>query len=460
MSTRTEMDVRPKSSPPRISNPPHLPAPAAPRPDCPTTPHHASAAPAARGPGRGARLFAAPRNPAAPHKRPLPIADTAPVSAPHVLHVFPSFEPGGSQRRTTALMAGFGDAFRHTVVSLGGREDARSMLPPDFPLTLAPWPRVRGFRATQKQLAALFHEHAPDLVCTYNWGAIEVVLAATRAGLPVVHHEDGFGPDEARRLKLRRIWARRFILRGARAVVVPSFNLGRIASARWKVPPGRLHVVPNGVELERFEPQPADVAALRSELEVPKGAFVIGSVGHLRAEKNFARLFGAADLAAADLACPVHVVLVGDGPERTDLESLARSLEHASVHFAGHRENCAPAYGLMDVFCLSSDTEQMPISLVEAMASGTPAVCTDVGDIARMVPADHARFVVPLVDPHEASTSDGDPTRVPLAARLVELANDPDLRARCAEEGRAKAHAEYAFDTMLARYRAIWSEAP
>jgi glycosyltransferase involved in cell wall biosynthesis len=132
------------------------------------------------------------------------------------------------------------------------------------------------------------------------------------------------------------------------------------------------------------------------------------------------------------------------------------------VHFAGHRADCAPAYRTMDLFCLSSDTEQMPISLVEAMASGRPGVCTDVGDVRRMMPPEAAASVVPLAPRDPASPHSGgpgpDPAAAGLAERFVALAAEPEERRRLAELGRAKAHAEYGFDQMLAFYAGLYEQ--
>jgi glycosyltransferase involved in cell wall biosynthesis len=371
-------------------------------------------------------------------------------TAPHILHVFPSFVPGGSQVRTTALMAGFGASFRHSVMSMDGKLEARSMLPPDFPLGVVEAPPKAGLFGTLRALRAVFEVTSPELVCTYNWGAIESVMAARSFGdLAVIHHEDGFGSDEAGGLKRRRTWTRRFALGRVDAVVVPSHNLGRIASKKWKVYPAQLHVVPNGIDLERFHPAASEAAAraLRDELGIPQAAFVVGTVGHLRPEKNIPRLVEALSLARAQ--APTHdwrLLVVGDGAERPTIAARASELGLSElVHFAGHRADCAPAVRAMDIFCLSSDTEQMPISLVEAMACERPAVSTDVGDVARMVPASGSDLLVPL--------SDG---AAGLATRLASLAADPERRVALGSEGRQRVLDEYGFDTMLATYRRLY----
>ncbi|MDF1798827.1 MAG: glycosyltransferase [Planctomycetota bacterium] len=377
----------------------------------------------------------------------------------HALHVFPSFVPAGSQTRTAAIINGLGPRWRHSVLSMDGKDSARTLVDADIRLDLVPAPKKAGLFTTLKSLQALLREHEPDLICTYNWGSIETILAVrSLAGFPLIHHEDGFGPDEKDGFKRRRTWARRYLLKRVPAVVVPSHNLGRIAKDLWRVPEGRLHVVPNGVDLARFARASAGQAPgdLRAELGIPHQAFVVGSVGHLRAEKNYPRLVHA--LATARELAPEQdqrLLLVGDGDERPALEALASELGLAShVHFAGHRADCAPAYRAMDLFCLSSDTEQMPISLVEAMASSLPAVSTEVGDVRLMMPKEAAGNVVPLAS--EPGTDQPDSAALGLARRFVALASDPTERARLGELGRTKAHAEYAFDQMLRFYEGLY----
>ena len=121
---------------------------------------------------------------------------------------------------------------------------------------------------------------------------------------------------------------------------------------------------------------------------------VIGTVAALREEKNISRLMHAFAMLPAG-----RLVIVGDGPQRPALEALAASLGVAErVCFAGHHLDTAAFYAQFDIFALSSDTEQMPLSVIEAMASGLPVVSTDVGDVRLMVASENIPFVTGLDD--------------------------------------------------------------
>src|SRR5690606_31501226 len=127
-----------------------------------------------------------------------------------------------------------------------------------------------------------------DLILTYNWGAMDAVMAHTlyadvhKLG-PLIHHEDGFNEDEAKRLKLRRNWYRRIALGRSAALVVPSRRLEAVALDAWAQPPHRIHRIVNGIPTAAFAKKPR--AAALPGLIKRKGEFWVGSLGGLRQVK-------------------------------------------------------------------------------------------------------------------------------------------------------------------------------
>ncbi|MFT5831527.1 MAG: glycosyltransferase involved in cell wall biosynthesis [Bacteroidia bacterium] len=369
----------------------------------------------------------------------------APTNEPlHVLHVFATFVPAGPQTRTAGVLAALGTAWRHTIVAMDNRTTASEILADELDVTIRDCPPKAGLFKTLRALRGMIEELQPDLVCTYNWGSIETVMAVrSLTGVPLIHHEEGFGPEEASTFFKRRIWMRRFLLKRVPALVVPSHNLGDIARKLWKVPERQLHVVANGVDLDRFGPGGGN---LRGELGIPSTAVVVGSVGHLRPEKNYSRLLEAFAEAKQSCAEDLHLVLVGDGVCRDELEQLGRGQGISDcLHFAGHREDTADSYRTFDIFCLSSDTEQMPISLVEAMATGVAPTGTDVGDIKLMVPQESILDIVPKTDCPSA-----------LAERIAALAEDPEERRRKGLAAQKRANELYGFEAMLEVYKGLY----
>lgn len=370
------------------------------------------------------------------------------MSVPHLLHVFSNFVPTGPELRTVDLIGAFRRDFRHSVLSMDGRTSAAERLPPDVDVRLLPSPPKAGSLATARRLRETFRkkrpEEKPDLVLTYNWGAFDMLLAARSCGFRrVIHHEEGFNEDEAEQFKSRRVWARRLVLPGAGAVVVPSERLRNVAINLWRLPPDRVRLIPNGIRLDRFSPASSGNPELRARLGIPQDALVVGTAGSMRPVKNHARLLEAVARAGAN----VHVLLVGDGEERPALEARAAAPDLAGrVCFAGYQDMPGPFYQAMDVFALTSDSEQMPLALLEAMASALPVVSTDVGDVRTMLPPEQARFVVPS-DPAAAAG---------LAERIAELGRAPELRRQLGALNRKRGEERYSFEAMCAAYRDVY----
>jgi len=349
-----------------------------------------------------------------------------------LVHVFATFGAGGPQIRAVQLMRHLGPSWRHVVMAMDGCTDAAAQLPGNVACELVDPPGRRGFLATARAQRRWLAEVQPDLVLTYNWGAIESVVAARRGGLPLVHHEDGFGPEEVERRLRRRNWIRRLSLRGV-PVIVPSRVLRGIACAEWRLPAARVHHLPNGVDLERFIPPG------RAEGAVP----VVGTVGGMRGEKDHATLLRA--FAAGGGASTLR--LVGAGELQADLQRLTGELGLDSrVTFVGQVTDTAPEYARQDVFVLSSRTEQMPIALLEAMASGCAVVSTDVGDVRAILPEEQQRWVVPAGQPEA------------LAAALRGVLADADLRRRLGAVNRRRVEEVYEARTCLERFAALYGE--
>ncbi|WP_120717522.1 glycosyltransferase [Tsuneonella amylolytica] len=363
------------------------------------------------------------------------------------LHLHSTFGSGGKERRAVRLMNAFGPKIAHSIVSgvPGERGAARELSravavdwPDDFPpLTGAPKP------GRLKRIAEAMRGY--DLVLTYNWGAMDAVMAHTLFGEafglpPLVHHEDGFNADEQVRLKPSRNWYRRIALGRASRLVVPSETLEGIALTTWSQPIGRVVRIPNGIDTPAFA-RPPKADAIPGLVKHP-GEFWVGTLARLSPVKDLPALVRA----CAGLHPSWHLVIVGEGPERDAIRAEAvRAGIEDRVHLPGFAPDPAHYAGLFDIFALASRSEQFPISLVEAMAAGLPAAATGVGDIAAIVAEENAPFVVPAGD------------EVALGEALARLAYDPALRSAVGHANRTKARAEFDEKTMIAAYRRLYS---
>ena len=359
---------------------------------------------------------------------------TSPIS---MLHMFPSFSIGGQQMRLAQLTHGLGPDFHHEILSFDGDVSASTLFDgavcvEKFKLAKSSVLSLSNFLALRTRLKT----SKANIICTYNWGALEAALA-NRLGprRPHIHFEDGFGPDESvHSQKTRRVMFRRLAL-GKSLVVTPSQTLYGVALERWRLPESHVVYIPNGVDVDRFQPQPS----------AQSGKVIIGTVGALRTEKNQRRLIQCFD--AAGLGDEARLEIVGDGPERDALGKTAVSGNASHrIKFCGSTSLPEKSYLGFDVFALSSDTEQMPLSLLEAMATGLPVVATDVGDIKSMVATDNEPFIVPLGDDDA------------YAKALAILTGDAELRARLGQANRARALQEFSEDKMINAHETLYRE--
>lgn len=284
----------------------------------------------------------------------------------------------------------------------------------------------------------------PGVVHTHQIGAAKVVApAARRLGVPVVHTEHGNAFARAAgplaRLKLRWVYARAARDIGHFCCVTPEIAaaVGRYGTVRSP------EVVANGVTL----PEVGDGGtAVRAELDIPPRAFVVGSVGRLNEVKRYDLLLRAvAELRAG--RPDVHLLLVGDGPERGRLVALADELKLTPVvRFAGYQAAPERYYPAFDAFALTSRSEGFPVSLLEAWAAGKPAVVTAVGGLPDVVTDGVNGLLVPFGNPRN------------FADALARLYTDATVRASLGSAGRATVEARYTLDRIADRYAAIYRQ--
>jgi glycosyltransferase involved in cell wall biosynthesis len=350
-----------------------------------------------------------------------------------ILHVFPTFDVGGAQMRFVALAAAMDHRFEHIVIPIDGRRAAAALLPEDANVAVEDGPAGGSLPSRLMAYRRRILARAPDVLVTYNWGAIEWALANALAGVPHIHIEDGFGPEETKRQIPRRVWARRLALRRS-TVVVPSLTLRALALGRWRLSERRVRYIPNGVAPRERAPSAYAPAG--------DGAKIVWA-GAMRREKNLPRLLRS----FAAVGARASLLLIGDGPERASAEAEAQRLSLGErARFLGYRADARDIIEQCHIFALSSDTEQMPLVVLEAMDAGLAIASVDVGDVANMVASENRPYI-------------SDVSEEGLAGALGKLVADPELRAAIGAKNRARARSEFRLDRMIAAYEALFQRA-
>ncbi|MEU8340911.1 glycosyltransferase [Spirillospora sp. NPDC048832] len=351
-----------------------------------------------------------------------------------VLHVITGLEYGGAERQLALLL-------RHlpvecevaTLTRTGtlGAEMRRSGVPVHAI-------GMRGNRdlAALPRLVRLIRRGGYDVVHTHLYRAcVYGRIAARIAGTPRViatEHSLGDGHIEGRATT-----------RGIRALYRATERLGSLTVAvsptvaerlrGWGVPPGRITVIPNGVDAAAFAFDAARRAATRRRLGILPAEPVVGAVGRLVPTKRFDLLIDA--VARLD---GVRLLLVGAGPERAALERRARDLR-VPVAFTGGTSDVPGALAAMDVLAAPSAQEAFGLGVLEALAAGLPVrytACPALDDLppgsapgALRVPA-VARAGTWSAELHRALHAPADRTRVPPAVARYAIAEQAAAIAR------------------------------
>jgi glycosyltransferase involved in cell wall biosynthesis len=245
------------------------------------------------------------------------------------------------------------------------------------------------------RLARLMVRREIDVVITVGagdkmfWGR----LAAAFARVPVIAsalHSTGW-PDGVGRMN-------RMLTPITDAVIGVADSHGEFLRDFEKFPADKVHVIRNGVDCERFAPNAEARRKLRDELSLASDTPLIGIVAALRSEKNHSMLVRAAAQLRSKYP-DAHWIVVGDGPERSTIESLAQELNIADrIHLLGTRYDTPEILAALDVFTLCSLNEASPVSILESLACGVPVVATDVGSISETVIDDKTGLLIASED--------------------------------------------------------------
>jgi glycosyltransferase involved in cell wall biosynthesis len=213
-------------------------------------------------------------------------------------------------------------------------------------------------------------------------------------------------------------------------------------------PAANIVSVPTGIDLNHYAPVASleAKAALREQLGLPPGKTIIGIVATLRSWKGHRYLIEAfAQLARPDL----HLLIVGDGPQRQALEELivANKLG-AQVTLAGNQSDVVPWLQALDIFALPSyANEGVPQAILQAFACALPVVTTEAGAIPEVARNEDTALVVKMED------------AASLAAGLTRLLDDATLRARISANALQRARQHHGIDAMLDRMEAVFRAA-
>jgi len=360
-----------------------------------------------------------------------------------ILHVVPSFGFGGMEKIICSVINSDVDGHNHVILTLDGTATAREWIS-NSRTTIVPFRKQKLRRQFFLSLFNVLRESGADLLMSYNWGAIDVIWLGRLAGISnIIHHEHGFSIDEASSTVARRDLVRFILYRLATQIIVVSHELEDMLQKRFGMSESRVIRIPNGVDVSFYSPNDDERQRVRQSLGYQDSDFVIGFSGRLDPVKNLDLMLDIF-LSSNPRDYPFRLLMVGDGPDRARVEARCQAAGvDPYFKLVGEQTQVLPYLRAMDVFLLTSLREQMPLTVLEAMAVGVPVIATRVGELPYIIDNGSDGFIRDLNASIETFVQ-------PLHSLLCS-----SERERLSDAARRKVIGQFQLGTMIERYANI-----
>ena len=361
------------------------------------------------------------------------------ATKPKILHILHSSAIGGGPVSVGLLVLGTKDEFDPVVISSGEGQLPAQLQAEGVEFHALPLTTKWSFLANTWKLSRLIRQIAPDVIHLHgHWAGSIGQLAVVLAGRPATIYTVRWPAysDDTDPVSVVRNWLVEWFSCAMATIVVAISDFDRQTLIRRRICSSRkLEMIHNAYAVD-----PAPVAPNRPTPEIVN----IGFVGRLVAQKGCDLLIAAyARLAAGGL--PARLTIVGDGPDRSELERRVEDMRlGGSVEFLGFQPDGAALMAEMDIVAVPSRFEPFGIVAVEAMAQGRPVVAAAVGGLTETVVDGTTGRLVPA----------GDPAR--LADALADLVRSSALREQMGEAGRERAIALFSPDRVVAAYKNLY----
>lgn len=366
----------------------------------------------------------------------------------NVLHIVLSLQVGGLERFVIDLIENYSSGVRSYIVCLDDAGELAQSCKAESLYSLHKKPGVS--LSAIRRLCELARELRIDVIHTHNTSPhLHGAVAGMLAGIPVVHTKHG----RNRKHGLRKIMLYRLSALLSRKVVAVSRNAADDCTHLEGIPAEKVMVILNGIDTRLFAPMGLDMhhapqipprpPLQRGEL-CGDGICTIGIVARLSPVKDHHTLLLACKH-LYDRQAQFRLLIIGDGPLRRELEKNVNELGLTEqVEFTGMRHDIPAQLHRLDMFVLSSVSEGISLTLLEAMATSLPIVATDVGGNPEVVKDGVTGFIVPPSNPEA------------LADKLAYLIHNPDLRRRMGEEGRKRVVEQFDIRQTARKYEELY----
>ena len=270
-------------------------------------------------------------------------------------------------------------------------------------------------------------------------------LCSALSGAPVIVHTDhGTTVGSPLTRRQRVVLFNRLLTPFIDHFIAISQGMKKSLRLREKIPGNKITLIYNGVDVEDISKVSCNKTELRESLGIPPGIPVLGTVGRLAPEKQYPLLLKSLSI-LKNWGIEFISLIVGDGPDRKPLESLAKKMSlNDQVRFLGQRNDVNQLLEFMDVFVFSSGGEAFSITLLEAMAAAKPIVAFDVKGVDEAIVTHETGFLVPFGNIEE------------FANKVKLLLESPELALRMGKSGFERVNTEFDIRSNIKKLEVLY----
>ncbi len=365
-----------------------------------------------------------------------------------VLHVIYSLFRGGAEKHIETIATAPSTKYRHLVCSLtSGDELVDSMRSAGIPVFLL-GKKFRGDPGVMLPLVRLIRDQRVDIIHLHNtsgtfWGTLAAILA--RTSIPIVRTEHS--PYIPARSPLLYRSLHSYLTGRSEKIICVSDHVKKSLIAnlpRWKDKYVTIH---NGINIDKFKTS-LSRKECRSRFKLPADAGIVGTIGRLIALKNHARLIQSLPAVRKEVK-DVHLVILGEGELKSKLRQLSVDFGVSdSVSFLPSTDDIDEFLRSLDVYILPSLSEGLPLTLLEALAAGIPAVASSVGGIPEIIKDGYDGYLISPVKEDE------------IAGRITDLLRHGNTAADFARRGEETVRDRFSAEQMISRTEELYDKLP
>lgn len=339
--------------------------------------------------------------------------------------------------------------YRHAILCLRDYDDFRIRIKRKDVDVIALQKQEGKDLSIHVRLWKVLRKLKPAIVHTRNLPGLEYMVSSALAGVPSrIHGEHGRDMYDLDGLNRKYIFLRKVINPFVQQYIAVSTDLANWLVQTVGIRAERVAQIYNGVDLQRFYPRDGSRPSLGPPDFVSAENLVIGTVGRMETVKNQLTLVRAflhlldQEPKARKL---LRLVIIGDGPLRTEAEKLMRDADADRLAWLpGERDDIPEIMQFLDLFVLPSLREGISNTILEAMASGLPVVATRVGGNPELVEEGKTGMLVPASDP------------AAMAEAIWKYANNSEMLIRHGQAGRKRAELHFSMEKMVLNYLRVY----